>query len=360
MIRGGGARRVIREGIQLAPLTTIRLGGAARYFARCRTVAAVKEALALAQRRGWPVHVLGGGSNTVFSDGGFAGLVLQVALRGVELSRMGLHVHVRAQAGEPWDPLVRRCVAQRLAGLECLSGIPGLVGAAPLQNVGAYGQQVADTIVRVRALDRMTLREIAFTASECGFAYRHSRFKGADHGRYVILDVTFRLQPEGAPLLRYQPLVAMLSSSRGRRSDHPDLADVRRAVLTLRRRKSMIVRAEDLHSRSCGSFFINPVLAHSAWHSLVRRYRARGGVDDVPAFPAGRDVKVPAAWLVEHAGFTRGQRRGSVGISPNHALALVNYGGTTRELLALARAVERAVEKRFGVRLVREPVVVGE
>lgn len=344
--------RGIREGVPLAPLTTVRLGGAARYFARCRTVAAVKDALALARQRSWPVHVIGAGSNTVFSDRGFAGLVVRVALRGVGMRRAGRHMLVHAQAGEPWDPLVRSCVAHNLAGLECLSGVPGLVGAAPLQNVGAYGQQVSDTIVHVRALDRQTLRVVAFSASECGFAYRYSRFKGADRDRYVILDVTFSLMPGGAPTLLYAPVAAALKGA-------PTLAAVRRAVLTLRRRKSMVVRGSDVHSRSCGSFFINPVLTSSQWRALQRHYRAGGGRDEIPAYPSGRMVKVPAAWLVEHAGFRRGQRRGKVGISPNHALALVNYGGTTRELLTLARAVERAVERRFGVCLVREPVVVG-
>lgn len=343
--------RGVREGVSLASLTTIGLGGPARYYARCSSLAALQRVLALVARRGWPVHVLGGGSNTVFSDLGFAGLVVHVAWRGITMRRSGRQVFVCAQAGEPWDSLVRRCAVGGLAGLECLSGIPGLVGATPMQNVGAYGQQVSDTIAAVRALNRKTLTVESFSAAACNFAYRHSRFKDDDRDRYIILEVVYRLAAGGRPMLDFPQVAAAAGSA-------PSLVAVRRAVLTLRRRKSMVVRASDPHSRSCGSFFLNPILSQAAWRALQERYRAQGGTDEVPAYPAGHHIKVPAAWLVEHSGVRRGERRGGVGISPNHALALVNYSGTSAGLLKLAQEVGSRVERTFGIQLVREPEVV--
>lgn len=341
-------------GIPLAPYTTLGLGGPARYFLDVGGAEEAGQALRWARQERQPVHILGGGSNTIFADEGFPGLVLHVARRGLSFREAGRYVYATAAAGEPWDEFVARCVGRGLAGLECLSGIPGLVGATPIQNVGAYGQEVAETIVALTALDRERLVEVSISGDACGFAYRYSRFKGPDRGRYLILDVTYRLEAGGRPQVRYAELQRFLDE----RGETPTLERVRQAVLSLRRGKSMLYDPADPHARSVGSFFLNPVLAPEEAERLEARWRQGGGREPLPRFPAAEGVKVPAAWLVERAGFHRGLRRGGVGISARHALALVNYGGTTRELLALAREVQEGVYERFGVRLAMEPEVV--
>jgi UDP-N-acetylmuramate dehydrogenase len=324
------------------------LGGEARYFVACATVQELEEALAFAKEKRLPVFMLGGGSNTVFADEGFAGLVIRPLLTGIAFSSDGL---VTVQAGEVWDDFVEACVERNLAGIECLSGIPGLVGAVPVQNVGAYGQRVSDVIERVAVLNRETLAVAEMSNAECAFSYRHSRFKGRDAGRYIILSVTFQLSPGGAPTLVYP----QLQQAAG---ENPTLARTRQAVIAVRRTKSMVVDPADPHSRSCGSFFTNVVLTTAELAELEQRYRAQGGEDVIPSFPEGDNLKIPAAWLVEQAGFEKGTRRDGVGVSPNHALALVNYGGTARELLALAEEIQRGVEATFGITLACEPVVV--
>ncbi len=351
----------LQRNVPLAGYTTIGLGGPAACFASCRSVEEVQEALRFAQEEGLPVQVLGGGSNIVFADEGFAGLVLRVALQGVAFGENGDAVQVTVAAGEVWDDLVRRCIERDLAGLECLSGIPGSAGATPVQNVGAYGQEVGEVLVSLRALERGTLRLVTLSAEECALGYRQSRFKGPDRGRYIILEVTLRLRPFGPPTLRYPELRRHLEE-RVRLEDlpagRPRLETVRQAVLALRRAKSMLADPQDPHARSVGSFFLNPLLSRQEFRALERRWREDGGQGEVPTFPEGERVKVPAAWLVEQAGFRRGYRRGGVGVSPKHALALVNYGGSTRDLLALAEAIRRGVYARFGLLLEIEPTVV--
>jgi len=334
----------IRENVSLAELTTIGLGGKARYFVSGATVDELKEALLFAREKNLPVHVLGGGSNTVFADGGFSGLVIQIGLKGTEFGKDG---QVAAAAGEVGDEIVEECVRRDLAGLECLSGIPGLVGAGPVQNVGAYGGQVSDVISQAQALDRRTLDVVSFSNKQCQFGYRQSRFKKGDQGKYIITGVTFQLRPGGGPQLKYPELIEAAGRT-------PTLLGVRQAVLKLRRSKSMIVNVEDPHSRSCGSFFVNPLVSREKLAELQDEY-------EVPHFAAGRyAVKIPAGWLVEQAGFSKGFRQDGVGISSHHALALVNYGGTTKELLALAEKIQTAVEEKFGIELEREPVVVSQ
>ncbi len=351
----------LQTDIPLAPFTTIGLGGRARFFASCPTETDLREALKHGRDRGLPVHVLGGGSNTIFDDEGFAGLVLQVSNRGIHVTEQGTDVLVRAAAGEPWDPFVHFCIERGLGGLECLSGIPGSVGATPLQNVGAYGQEVAETILTVEAMDRISQRPQEFSCAECGFGYRTSRFKEEERDRYLITSVTFRLTPRARPSLRYPELQRSVQRSvdlDALGNGRPALTAVRNAVLGLRRSKSMVIDPADPDSRSVGSFFTNPVLTRDSFRTLEERWKTGGRTDAVPHFPAGSSVKVPAAWLVEQAGFPKGFRKGNVGISKNHALALVNRGGTSAELLTLAAEIENAVSARFGVRLVREPVIV--
>ncbi len=300
--------------------------------------------------------MLGGGSNVVVADQGFPGLVVRVATGGftIEDQPDGAR-HLTVAAGENWDEVVARCVAEDLAGLECLSGIPGLAGATPIQNVGAYGQEVAATIVSVRAWDRDRATIADIPAAGCGFGYRTSSFKR--DGRHVVLAVTFRLTPgpRSAPV-RYPDLAAELGVAPG---DQVPLKEARAAVLEVRARKGMVLDASDPDSRSAGSFFTNPVLSEAGFENLARRHAG-----PVPHFPAGPgQVKVPAAWLIEHAGFTKGHQGpgpAQARISSKHTLALVNPGGaTTAGLLALARQIQDGVYDAFGVRLDIEPVLVG-
>jgi UDP-N-acetylmuramate dehydrogenase len=336
-----------QENVLLAPYTTVQLGGPARFFVNVRTVEELREALEVAGDKKLRVHILAGGSNTLFADTGFDGLVVKVDLKGIEWQEEGEAVVVRAAAGELWEPLAQEAVERNVAGFECLAGIPGTVGATPVQNVGAYGQEVAQAIVKVETLDRATLEGVQFTNEDCGFSYRMSRFKGNDADRYVITAVTYRLLKDGPPTLVYQSVI-------DEAGDAPTLARVREVVLKLRKAKSMVLDSADPHTRSCGSFFMNPILLEDNLAHLPKQ---------TPYFPASEGhVSIPAAWLIEQAGWRKGFRRGGVGISDNHPLALVNslvnYGGTTTELLALAHEIEKSVEQRFGIMLTREPVLV--
>lgn len=344
----------IQENVPLAPLSTLGVGGAAAYYLRAETREGVEEGVAWARDRDVPLFVLGGGSNIVVADEGFPGLVLHVALRGLVFLRNGL-AQIEAAAGEPWDALVAAAVERRWAGVECLSGIPGLVGAAPIQNVGAYGQDVSETITRVEVLDRTSGRSLSLPKQDCGFGYRHSRFKGDDRGRFVILGVTFCLTPDGPPAVRYPELERHLETSTLAK---PTLKDVRSSVLEIRRRKSMVIDPRDPNHASVGSFFVNPVVSDTRVRKI--RETLRRDADQMPTFPAPNGhVKLSAAWLIEHAGLGRGYRRGNVGISTNHALALVNFGGgTAREIVGLAREVRQRVLDRFGIHLIPEPVFV--
>jgi len=352
--------RGLSEKVPLAGLSTLNIGGPARYYVRGESADAVAEAARWASEQELPLLVLGGGSNLVVSDDGFPGLVLHVLVRGVHAAPSDGSVEVTAGAGEPWDPLVERAVAEGWAGVECLSGIPGLVGATPMQNVGAYGQDVSETIVRVRVLDLRTGAVSDLTREECRFGYRDSRFKREDRGRFVILAVTYRLRPGGAPAVRYADLERHLPAQGGA---GPSLADVRRAVIDVRRRKSMVIDPGDPNRRSVGSFFMNPVVSAAEAERIeaaVHRDGTLAANDRMPAYPAadGR-TKLSAAWLIERAGLRRGYRRGNAGISTNHTLAIVNCGGATaQEVVGLAREIRDRVRDRFGLTLVPEPVFV--
>jgi UDP-N-acetylmuramate dehydrogenase len=350
----------LREHVPLAPHTTLGLGGPARYFCECTSEAEIREALALGRQRAQRVQILGGGSNVVFADAGFSGLVVKVAIGGIAVRETTDAVEVCAGAGVEWDALVRETVHRGCTGIECLSGIPGTVGATPIQNVGAYGQEISDTLVSITCLERERMTRVVFTRDQCELGYRDSRFKQRDRDRYVVMDVTLRVRRDARPELRYTELEQAVRQRGALDALRPAdaLRVVRETVLALRRRKSMVLDPADPNARSVGSFFVNPVLSAAAFDELVRRWGASGGTDPIAAFPADGRVKVPAAWLVEHAGFVKGQRHGGAGISTRHALALVNLGGTTADLLALASSIEHAVYERFGIRLVREPVVV--
>ena len=343
--------------MKLADFTTLRLGGPARGFVRAGTEDELIDAVRSADAAGEPVLILGGGSNLVVSDEGFDGTVVQVATRGV--TRDGGPGVLTAAAGEDWDAVVARSVAEGLAGLECLSGIPGLTGATPIQNVGAYGQEVSETITGVRVYDRVTGDVLEIPNDLCDFAYRTSRFRGS--GRFVVLSVTFRLavQVLSAPV-RYAELAATLGVPTG---GQVESAEARAAVIELRQRKGMVIDPADPDTRSAGSFFVNPVLDAPALAAVEAAARARCGPQTrVPRFEAGDGlVKVPAAWLIEHAGFGKGYNPGDgARISAKHTLALVNAGtASTAALLALAREIRDGVRDAFGVSLAPEPVLVG-
>jgi UDP-N-acetylmuramate dehydrogenase len=345
----------VREHVSLAPYCTMAVGGLARYFAEARDEGTLHEALVWATARGLDLFVLGGGSNLVVADEGVDGLVIKVALRGISWHAAGSAVELAAAAGEPWDDVVRHTVERGWAGLECLSGIPGLVGATPIQNVGAYGQEVSDVLSQVRALDRQTGTIRTMGPAECGFGYRDSAFKSAEPGRFVVLSVSYRLVPGGAPTVRYADVERDLEH---RWIGAPSLADIRQSVLAIRRAKSMVLDAEDENRRSCGSFFLNPIITAGE----LRRVEKRAGADAaMPRWPErdGR-MKLSAAWLIERAGFARGQRQGAVGLSTRHTLAIVCHDGArARDVVGFARRLQAAVEERFGVRLRPEPVLWG-
>ncbi len=343
---------VAGEHVALAPLSTLGVGGPARWFMQAATAAAVARAHEWCAEHAVPMFVLGGGSNLVIADSGFAGLVLQIRLGGVAFASDGEDTLVTAGAGEPWDGVVAAVVARGLVGLECLSGIPGRVGGTPIQNVGAYGQEVADTIEEVRVFDRADAAMKVLSAVECRFAYRMSRFKRDDAGRFVVCGVTFRVRP-GTPSATYPDVVSYLQRAG---TTSPDVASVREAVLTIRRGKGMVIDEHDADTRSVGSFFMNPVV------SEAQRERVADAAGERPpgfAMTGGR-VKVPAAWLIERAGFRKGDGDGPVGISSKHPLALVNRGGATAgDVLRLAARIKRQVAERFDVWLVPEPIFVG-
>ena len=334
----------------LADHTTLRVGGAARRFEVARTERDLIDVVTDCDERGEPLLVLGGGSNLLIADDGFPGTVVRVALTGLDadVSTCG-GAAVRVAAGEDWDDVVAYAVEQEWSGLETLSGIPGSVGATPIQNVGAYGSDVSQTITSVRTWDRVDRTQRTFPVSECGFAYRSSRFK-REPGRYVVLEVGFQLPlgSLGAPIA-YPELAGRLGTQQGGRVP---ATLVRDTVLDIRRGKGMVLDAADHDTWSAGSFFTNPLLTVAEAASLP---------DDAPRFPAedGR-VKTSAAWLIQHAGFAKGHARGPAALSTKHVLALTNRGDATAEdLVALAREVRDGVERRFGVRLVPEVNLVG-
>jgi UDP-N-acetylmuramate dehydrogenase len=342
--------------VRLSDLTTLRLGGPAARYVEATSEQALIDAVVEADRSGEPLLVLAGGSNVVVADEGFPGTVVRIATRGVAREGAGLEV----AAGEPWDPLVADCVAGGLAGVECLAGIPGSVGATPIQNVGAYGQEVAETISAVRVLDRDDGAVRTLAPADCAFTYRSSAFK-RQPGRWVVLAVSFALEAsERSAPIRYPELARALGVEVGARAAP---GEVREAVLALRRGKGMVLDPGDADTVSAGSFFTNPVLDADAFAALRARAAERLGPDvPPPAWPdADGHVKTSAAWLIERAGFHRGHGNPEgIAISGKHTLALTNRGaGTTAELIALAREIAGGVQAAFGVALVPEPVLVG-
>jgi UDP-N-acetylmuramate dehydrogenase len=345
----------IEENTPLASLTTLGIGGPARWFVGAHSESDIAESATWAREQGVPLFVLGGGSNLLVADTGFPGLILHVLLKGIECwDGAAAEVRYSVAAGEDWDLCVQRTLESDCAGLECLAGIPGTVGGTPVQNVGAYGQEVSTTIDRVRAFDLQQHKFVDFSGDECGFSYRHSRFNSYDRGRFIVTRVDYLLKQGGAPTLKYSDLQREFGANA-----NPSLKDVGEAVRRIRQSKGMLLVEGEPDCRSAGSFFKNPIVTADYAASIADK----GGAQP-PQFPAGPHqqgkVKLPAAWLIEKAGFARGYALGRAGISTRHTLALVNRGGATAtEILALAGKIKAAVTQRFGIHLEIEPVLLG-
>jgi UDP-N-acetylmuramate dehydrogenase len=343
---------VPRTQVPLGGLTTLGVGGPARWLVTAQSGTDVRDACAWCAERGVALHPLGGGSNVVVADAGIDGLVLRIEIQGWQAETRDGEVVVDVGAGEPWDDVVARLVAEGWSGVECLSGIPGTVGGTPIQNVGAYGQEAAGVIDAVHVFDRHDGALRTLDGAECGFGYRQSRFKSADAGRFVVCGVRFRLR-RAAATVTYPDVHRWLDE---RRIAKPHVRDVRAAVLAIRRSKGMVLDASDPDSRSVGSFFMNPVVSDD-----VRERLAAAAGAAPPARPVERGlVRIPAAWLIERAGFARGDGAGAGGLSGKHPLAIVNRGGARAAgVVAFAASIKRRVADRFGVWLRPEPVFLG-
>jgi UDP-N-acetylmuramate dehydrogenase len=336
------------EQIPLAPFTTFGIGGPARWFTEVRDEASLVESVQLARDHGWPLFVLGGGSNLLVSDQGFPGLVVRIAMRGIQQEGNTFH----AAAGEDWDQFVSLVIERGYGGLECLAGIPGTIGGTPVQNVGAYGQEVSGTITSVRVLDLNHLSFSELPASACGFAYRHSIFNSTHRGRFIVTNVSYRLHPHAFPVLSYPDLKRHFQD----RSQPPTLAEAAAAVRAIRNSKGMLLVEGEPDCRSAGSFFKNPIVSEAFYDQL-----AATSSSPVPRYAAARGfVKIPAAWLVEQVGFHKGYIAGAAGISNRHTLALINRDhAAARDIVALRDQIVAGVDAQFQIRLEQEPVWVG-
>jgi UDP-N-acetylmuramate dehydrogenase len=349
---------LLQENVSLAPATTLKVGGPTRFYTEATGIADVQEAVAFAEARQAPLFVLGGGSNLVVSDAGWPGMVLKIRIPGIaQLAGQNEEGKILFQvgAGESWDRFVSHAVVAHCSGVECLSGIPGSVGGTPVQNVGAYGQEVSETIASVEVFDLRDgqLRELCNEA--CGFSYRSSIFNTTERGRFIILRVTYALAAGGLPRISYADLKRHFEG----RETTPNLAETREAVRHIRALKGMLIVPGDPDCQSAGSFFKNPVLSAEQHEALKRRAAARGLT--VPSYPALESrKKVSAAWLVERSGFMKGHGFGHVGISSKHALAIINRGGATAaEVISLKEQIQQRVDEIFGVQLEPEPVMIG-
>ena len=336
-----------REHVPLAPYTTFKIGGPARWFAEATTEDEILEAIDFARTRSLPLFVLGGGSNLLVSDAGFPGLVLHITLKGIEQQSEIF----RVAAGEDWDSFVSHVVDANYAGIECLAGIPGTVGGTPVQNVGAYGQEVAETIAAVRILDLASLQFAELSPDACGFSYRRSIFNSTERRRYIVTRVDYALRRDGSARIAYADLKKHFVGAAD-----PSLVEVSAAVRSIRHSKGMLIVEGDPDCRSAGSFFKNPVISADHYSQIAAQYAA-----EVPCYPAPNgEIKLPAAWLVEQAGFHKGYALGPAGISSRHTLALINRGNAkAADILALRDQIVAAVEQKFRIRLEPEPVFLG-
>lgn len=346
--------------VKLSQYTTIGLGGPADLFISCKNTADIVSVLKYAKQNDIQIQVFSGGSNIIFPDAGYKGIVLKTDQRGIDFIEDENLIFVKAFAGEAWDDVVKFCVEKGLAGNECLSGIPGSAGAVPVQNVGAYGQEIKDMFVSLKAIDRYTLNERIFNNEDCNFSYRQSRFKEEDRDRFIITEVLFGFTKNAEPEIKYPELQNYINANHNINTADPlkeKLFSIRKSVLELRKKKSMIIDINDPNSRSCGSFFMNPVISRE---ELDNFYSSINSVnkEQIPVYKTGDKIKLSAAWLIERAGYKKGYIKGGAGISENHSLALININGTARELLDLAAEIKNKVYEISGIRLSIEPVIV--
>lgn len=339
----------IRENVPLAEKTTLGIGGEARFFVEAKSENDVAEAVRFAGETNLEIFILGGGSNVVIADKGFDGLVLQISLKGISTGARTNETLITARAGEDWDEFVAFCVCENLAGIECLSGIPGFVGGTPVQNVGAYGQEVSETLRSVRVFDRVQKSFADLLNAECGFSYRKSIFNTTEKNRYIVLAVTYALEKNGEPKIVYADLLKYFAEKK------PTLKETRDAVIEIRAAKSMVIRESDPNRRSVGSFFKNPVVSNEKFKEVVEEFA------NAPSYKmSDESVKIPAAWLIEQSGFYKGYKKGNAGISTKHTLAIVNLGGASAaEILALKEEIQTGVNERFEILLETEPIFVG-
>jgi UDP-N-acetylmuramate dehydrogenase len=346
----------IEQNVSLAEHTTFKIGGKARYFVEAHDESEILNAVETAEGNAWNIFILGGGSNVLFADEGFDGLVIKVAIKGIQITTVEDNetFFLTAAAGENWDSLVEFCVEKNLQGFECLSGIPGFVGGTPVQNVGAYGQDVAETIVWVRVFDRKTRKILELTNAQCEFAYRKSIFNTSEKNRYIVLAVAYKLKTNGDPKIAYRDLQNFFCEKK------PSLKETREAVLGIRRAKSMVIDENDANSQSAGSFFKNPIISREEFDEF-EAIAEKLGIEKIPHFIADeKSVKIPSAWLIEKAGFYKGLTRGKVGLSTNHTLAIINRGGASAcEILDLKCEIQNKVKEQFNIELRPEPVFVG-
>jgi UDP-N-acetylmuramate dehydrogenase len=341
-----------RQHVPLAPYTTFKIGGQARWFAEATSEDEILEAVNFARTQQLPLFVLGGGSNLLVSDDGFPGVALHIANKGIDQEGDTF----RVAAGEDWDHFVSHAVEQNYAGIECLAGIPGTVGGTPVQNVGAYGQEVAETIAAVRVLDLTTLRFEELSPKACGFAYRRSIFNSTERGRYIVTRADYQLANNGAPRIAYADLKKHFAEAQT-----PSLSEVSAAVRKIRRQKGMLIVHNDPDCMSAGSFFKNPVISADHYARIAAQFATGLHAVEVPHYPAPEGaIKLPAAWLLDQAGFHKGYTLGNAGISSRHTLALINKGqARAADILALRDRIIAEVEAKFQIRLEPEPVWLG-
>ncbi|MBI4471139.1 MAG: UDP-N-acetylmuramate dehydrogenase [Acidobacteria bacterium] len=353
MLNSTAVNSSILENVPLAPLTTLGIGGPARYFIHTLSENTVLDAISFAKDNALPLFVLGGGSNLLVADRGFPGLVLKIGIRGFEWNSAGGRQLLCAGAGEEWDHVVAECVGRNLAGVECLSGIPGSVGGTPIQNIGAYGQEVSEVLTSVRAFDRQTGKILELSREDCGFTYRTSIFNTTARDRYIVLHVSYSLIRDAAATIRYPDVRRFFEGHTGQ----PSLQQVRQAVRSIRASKAMLLVEGDPDCRSAGSFFKNPIVSETEFAAI----QSAIPTEPVPRYPARPGfIKTAAAWLIERSGFSKGYSLGPVGLSTKHTLALINKGGATADdMLRLVREIRTRVKDRFGVNLVPEPVFLG-
>lgn len=349
---------ILKSEVRLSDITTIKLGGTAKYFAQFNNIFELKELLLFAKNEKLPAQITGGGSNIIFPDEGYKGIVLRNHIKEFSYEVFGEDVILKVGAGNNWDEVVKFCVNEGFQGIECLSGIPGSTGATPIQNVGAYGQEVSDVILGIEAYRIEDNSLVTFNNHECGFGYRTSIFKREQKNKYIVTEVIFKLNLNREPNVRYKDLADEIQkdNSCNNLSNTDKLKFVREKILEIRRRKSMVVDSNDANTVSCGSFFLNPVLneeEYKIFEENLFHFPLKPKI-----FKTENGYKIPAAWLIENSGFHKGYNKNGAAISDKHSLALVNRGCTTGQLLELANEIESKVKQFFGIQLYKEPVII--